>query len=297
MNHVLKRTLTGLATGGLVIALFLYAPLKAFLPVLLVLSALVQLEFYQVAGKYRPVTWLGVLAGSLWLTLAGLFGFEQGLFVLAACGPLALVALTLVTSLYVLFRAKFENPVGTIASTLFGVLYVPFMIGFFLLVAQTCGEGLWGSDEWPRTGVYTLFAMIATAKLSDTGGFAFGLAFGRHKMCPSISPKKSWEGLVGSMLFSAATLCVFLAIARACDWGGDIRLWNCLSYPTAACAGAAIALLATAGDLVESRIKRECGVKDSATFMPAGMGGFLDMFDSVLFVPAVLYAVVLLSTI
>ena len=115
------------------------------------------------------------------------------------------------------------------------------------------------------------------------------MAFGKHKMCPSISPKKSWEGLFGSMLFSAATACVFLAIARHHGWGLVVNAWNLLTYPLVAAAGALVALLATVGDLVESRFKRACGVKDSATFMPAGMGGFLDMFDSILFIPALLY--------
>ena len=91
------------------------------------------------------------------------------------------------------------------------------------------------------------------------------------------------------MLFSAATACVFLALARRFGWGETVRLWSALTYPVAAACGAATALLATAGDLIESRFKRACGVKDSATFMPAGMGGFLDMFDSILFIPALVY--------
>ena len=115
------------------------------------------------------------------------------------------------------------------------------------------------------------------------------MAFGKHKMCPSISPKKSWEGLVGSMLFAAVTACVFLAISRYYGWGAVVKVWNLLTYPLAAAVGALIAVLATVGDPIESRFKRECGVKDSATFMPAGMGGFLDMFDSILFIPALVY--------
>jgi phosphatidate cytidylyltransferase len=82
---------------------------------------------------------------------------------------------------------------------------------------------------------------------------------------------------------------VFLAIARHNGWGTVVNAWNLLTYPLAAAVGALIALLATVGDLIESRFKRECGVKDSATFMPAGMGGFLDMFDSILFIPALIY--------
>ena len=183
------------------------------------------------------------------------------------------------------------KPISSVATTLLGFFYVPFLLGFFLLTVQLGARGVWGGvpDTWTRHGLYTLLALVATAKFSDTGGFAFGMAFGKHKMCPTISPKKSWEGLVGSMLFSAATACVFLALARRFGWGETVRFWSVLTYPSACALGAATALLATVGDLIESRFKRACGVKDSATFMPAGMGGFLDMFDSILFIPALAY--------
>ena len=115
------------------------------------------------------------------------------------------------------------------------------------------------------------------------------MAFGKHKMCPTISPKKSWEGLVGSMIFSAATAVVMLALARHFEWGKDIKFWNALTYPVAMGGGAVLALVATACDLIESRFKREFDVKDSSCFLPAGMGGLLDMFDSVLFIPALAY--------
>ena len=79
----------------------------------------------------------------------------------------------------------------------------------------------------------------------------------------------------------------FNLIRHFAENGALISVPFCL--PDAAAVGALIALLATVGDLIESRFKRACGVKDSATFMPAGMGGFLDMFDSILFIPALLY--------
>lgn len=288
MNPVLKRTLAGLSVGGLVIGLFICAPLQAVLPILLVLSTLVQLEFYQMAKAYEPVTWFGLLMGAAWLSAVGFFGFEMGLLYLSVAFPVFLVASLFVLCLFVLFQSRYTRPVASLASTLFGFLYVPFLLGFFLLTAQL-GAGDFLDREWARTGLFTLFALIAVTKFSDTGGFAFGMAFGKHKMCPSISPKKSWEGLCGSMLFSAAVACLFLRIANALDWADDVPLWGMLSYPVAAAGGAGVALVATACDLIESRIKRECGVKDSATFMPAGMGGFLDMFDSVLFIPALAY--------
>ena len=123
--------------------------------------------------------------------------------------------------------------------------------------------------------------IIAIIKISDMGGFAAGVSTaklmpgGNHKMCPTISPNKSWEGLAGSVAASCILSCCFIPITHF--------IWyKALAF------GVTAALVGTFGDLVESKFKRWVGVKDSSTFMPAGMGGLLDMFDSLLFAPAVL---------
>jgi phosphatidate cytidylyltransferase len=296
MNHVAKRTITGLFVGGGIIALFLCCPLRGILPIVLALSTLAQLEFYQMTRKYEPVAWLGLLMGAVWIVAMGLWGFGVELFSdIAIYAIPALLLSFLVLCLVVLFSPGHQRPIGSIAVTMLGFLYVPFLLSFFLLTIQLPGEGFWLSPptEGPasRAGLYTLLALVALAKFSDTGGFAFGMAFGRHKMCPTISPKKSWEGLAGSMIFAAATAAVFLAIARHFGWATHVPIWGMLSYPMALAVGAAAALVATASDLIESRFKREVEVKDSATFMPAGMGGFLDMLDSTLFIPALVYPI------
>jgi len=284
MNHVAKRTLSGLAVGGGVIALFLWCPLKYVSGIVLFLSCLAQLEFYQLAKRYEPVTWFGIIAGAAWILCTEYMDVNVLSGPLGFFAPFMFIIALFLLCLLVLFRQRCANPVGSIASTMLGFFYVPFLFSYILKIID-----IGAVPDAPRTGFYTLLAVIAMAKFSDTGGFAFGMAFGKHKMCPSISPKKSWEGLAGSMLFSAATACVFLALSRHYGWGAVVNAWNLLTYPLAAAVGALIALIATAGDLIESRFKRECGVKDSATFMPAGMGGFLDMFDSILFIPALVY--------
>ncbi len=290
MNPILKRTLCGLAVGAGVIALFLYCPLKAIPVILLVVSMLLQLEFYQMAKKYEPVTWFGLLMGVVWLMGNAAYPGLVGLSACLSTGMLALVPLTFLLSCIVLFRSRYQNPIGTIASTLFGFFYVPFLLAFFLrLVQLEPAAGTMFAMPATRVGLYTLFFLIAVAKFSDTGGFAFGVSMGRHKMCPSVSPNKSWEGLVGSMIFASITTAVFLAVARANGWAEHCALWGRLNYALVVPVGIGFALVGTAGDLIESRFKRECGVKDSATFMPAGMGGFLDMFDSFIFLPALVY--------
>lgn len=130
-------------------------------------------------------------------------------------------------------------------------------------------------------GNLTMLYLIAIVKISDMGGFAFGVSSaklmtgGNHKLCPTISPNKSWEGLGGSVLASCILSCCFIPLTH-------FAIWKALAF------GVTAALVGTFGDLVESKFKRWVGVKDSSTFMPAGMGGFLDMFDSLLFAPAVL---------
>ena len=294
MNPIAKRTITGLTVGLSIIALFLYCPLRGILPIVLVLSTLAQLEFYQMTKKYEPVTWFGLLVGGGFIIVAGLFGFSPDIFALVFYFIPALLLVFLLLCLFVLFNSRYRNPLGSIAITLLGFFYVPLLLAFFLLTAQFTGRGFWGQDMWAsRAGLYTLFALIALAKFSDTGGFAFGMAFGKHKMCPSISPKKSWEGLAGSMVFAATTAVVFLWVARRFSWADDIPAWGFLTYTRAIVFGVVAALVATASDLIESRFKREVEVKDSATFMPAGMGGFLDMLDSTLFIPALAYPILL----
>ena len=134
-------------------------------------------------------------------------------------------------------------------------------------------------------GNVMLLYVVAVVKFSDVGGFAFGLASaklmkgGNHKLCPTVSPNKSWEGLFGSVFASCLVSCCFMG---ATGFGVAKSL---------AC-GVAAALVGTAGDLVESKFKRWVGVKDSSAMkVTNGMGGFLDMLDSLLFAPAVLVVI------
>lgn len=151
------------------------------------------------------------------------------------------------------------------------------------------GGGLIGCGVWTLArvaampnGNWWLLYVIAIVKFSDVGGFAFGLSSaklmkdGNHKLCPSISPGKSWEGLFGSLLCSSL-------VSYAC------MKWTGFSFEKAIGFGVTAALVGTFGDLVESKFKRWVGVKDSSAFkFTNGMGGILDMLDSLLFAPAVL---------
>lgn len=132
-------------------------------------------------------------------------------------------------------------------------------------------------------GNVMLLYIIAVVKFSDVGGFAFGLTSaklmkgGNHKMCPTISPNKSWEGMAGSIFASCLVSCCFMPATG-------------FAVPKAIAFGVTAAIVGTFGDLVESKFKRWVGVKDSSAMtITNGMGGLLDMFDSLLIAPAVLY--------
>ena len=159
------------------------------------------------------------------------------------------------------------DPRGILPS-IFGILLIGGCLGALPTIAEEHGNLM-------------MLYIVAIIKISDMGGFAAGVSTaklmkgGNHKMCPTISPNKSWEGLAGSVAASCILSCCFIPITHFI-W------WKALAF------GVTAALVGTFGDLVESKFKRWVGVKDSSTFMPAGMGGLLDMFDSLLFTPAVL---------
>lgn len=160
-------------------------------------------------------------------------------------------------------------------------------VGFvcaFLVGAALIACGLWSLVRVAALdhGNVWLLYLVAIVKFSDVGGFAFGLSSaklmkgGNHKLCPSVSPGKSWEGLFGSLLFSSIVSLAFIGFTG-------------FGVAKAVAFGISAALVGTAGDLVESKFKRWIGVKDSSAFsFTNGMGGILDMLDSLLFAPAVL---------
>ncbi len=150
-----------------------------------------------------------------------------------------------------------EGFLRDVAASTLTATYVPFLAGFAVLLAV------------PEDGALRVTAFIAVVVCSDVGGYAAGVLFGRHPLAPSISPKKSWEGFVGSLLACAAGGAAFFLLAFEAD-------------PLLGAAyGCAVALTATLGDLGESMVKRDIGIKDMGTLLP-GHGGIMDRLDSLL---------------
>lgn len=187
--------------------------------------------------------------------------------------PLILTGSLLLIMVRELFRRDMSRSLGHMAVTIFGIMYVGWM-GSHLVMLRQLPAALGVDDD---IGARLVFFAALVTWATDTGAFLFGVAFGRHKLIPRISPNKTVEGAVGGLL-----------AAGFCGWLCSKGLTPFLTPLAASVIGLIAGVMGQLGDLVESMIKRDAGIKDSAELIP-GHGGVLDRFDSLLFTVPVLY--------
>lgn len=204
-----------------------------------------------------------------WALLRSLVNGEMNLGLLLALFMLA-PAILMIRELY----RKQESPLLNMATGLMPVIYVSLPMAMIPVLGTICGA-MTGTDY---NGALPL-ALFIFIWLNDAGAFCVGCTLGRHRLFPRISPKKSWEGSIGGAVISIAAA-VALPLAMPVHFGFlNVWIWILIAVFTV--------VFGTFGDLVESLIKRELGIKDSGNVLP-GHGGFLDRFDSTLLaVPAV----------
>lgn len=182
---------------------------------------------------------------------------------------LGLLALTSLACLVWRLREGPENYVRDAAASLFLVGYIPLLGSAVALMMA--------ADDGPARIVTFILCVVA----SDTGGYIAGVLFGKHKMAPTVSPKKTWEGFAGSVLFG-------VGIGIACS------IWLLgVGWYVGLLLGVLLVAVGTAGDLVESMIKRDVGIKDMSSFLP-GHGGIMDRLDSLLVAAPVAWALLFL---
>ncbi|WP_193608446.1 phosphatidate cytidylyltransferase [Nocardioides lijunqiniae] len=184
-------------------------------------------------------------------------------------GAPALVTATAVTALVTmlwLLRRGIDGYVKNASASVFTLVYVPFLGSFVALLLSEGGLSGAGLDD---DGVAGIITFILITVCSDTGGYIAGVLFGKHPMAPVISPKKSWEGFAGSVLATTGAGVVLVVYLLDGDW------W------VGACLGVIVAVMATLGDLCESVMKRDLGIKDMSQVIP-GHGGLMDRLDSLL---------------
>jgi phosphatidate cytidylyltransferase len=173
-------------------------------------------------------------------------------------------------------RLRDDQPLQAMAYTLFGLLYVLWLFNFMTKILYLPPRSSTGAV----TGQFYCLYLIAVTKFSDMGAYLVGSAIGRHQMVPHISPKKTWEGFFGA-----------LALSLLASVGLYKLMPGHLSFLTgthAVALGLLLGFAAVIGDLAESIIKRSTGVKDSGNFLP-GIGGALDLVDSLLFTAPLLF--------
>jgi phosphatidate cytidylyltransferase len=246
----------GLALGALILV-SLYVWKAAFVGVV---AAAAVLGVWELTNAFREarvrVPVVPIAVGAVAIVAAAYAGGSEPM----------LVALTLSVLATLLWRLP-EKPSGyvrDITAGVFALVYVPFLAAFAALLLRA-------DDGADRVVVFILLTV-----LSDVGGYAAGVLFGKHPMAPSISPKKSWEGFAGSALFCAAGGAVVVPVLI------DGQAWEGVLI------GLAVMAVATLGDLGESMIKRDLGIKDMGSLLP-GHGGLMDRLDSLLLAAPVTY--------
>ncbi len=259
-----------------------------FAAAVVLLTVLALREFYMLAESKHAspniglgIGWSITLQGVIsWQVLQGAGGW--GAYSAAVSAAVLLLFGSLVTLAVEIFRGK-ENALLNTAITVFGVAYITLALSSLLLL-RCCVtremDGLWSDG-----GASLVLALFASVWAADSAAYFAGVQFGRHKLLPRVSPKKSWEGAIAGFVASVA---VFMWFASTLLPGVDLLL--------AAVCGAVVGIVGPLGDLAESLLKRDAVVKDSGGILP-GHGGVFDRFDSLLFAAPALLVIMFRSAI
>lgn len=267
MKKIVIRALSGAVYVGLIVASILCFGGK-FFPLLCTVFALMAVfEFDRLASAHSPrpdvvriFDAILCVVPPLYLAVPVLVPAAD-IYITTFVVALLYAAVIMIRMIYTLYSRE-EHPVSSLAYTFLAIVYIALP----LVLAATMSE---------HSMRYLLLLVFVMIWINDTGAFLTGTAFGRHRLFERLSPKKSWEGFFGGLVFSAAT-----GFVAALVLPQYLTLLNPLG---GALLGVAVSVLATWGDLFESLLKRTAGVKDSGHIMP-GHGGILDRIDSFLFV-------------
>ena len=236
-------------------------------------------EFYRMLDHARLPNFkiTGLICGAI--TLVGSFYYFSKIGPAASydfeISALVFFLLTMFTR-QMFARLRHDEPLQTMAYTLFGLLYVLWLFNFITKIVYLTPR----ASNGVVTGQFYVLYLVAVTKFSDMGAYLTGSVIGRHLMSPHISAKKTWEGFFGALGFAlACSLALFKLMP------GHLSM---LTWTHATVLGLVLGFAAVIGDLAESIIKRSTGVKDSGGLLP-GIGGALDLIDSLLFTAPLLF--------
>lgn len=261
-----QRILSTVLLWALVVGSLVFFRTEGGIALITLISVLTLREFFKLmqGAGLAPFDKLGMTFGGL-ITIAP---WLEARFGVPATHTLALAVI--VFSVRILGERDPQHRVEALAATLFGLVYVAYMLQYLVRIVTPLP-----GDAIDPTGRLLLFVwLVAVAKFCDVGALLSGLAFGRHKMSPQISPKKTWEGAVGGVLIS-------MGIGAFVAWLARDHFPARVTPLYAALIAAPIALTAIVSDLIESVIKRRATIKDSGAIIP-GIGGVFDVSDSLI---------------
>ncbi|MBE9482768.1 MAG: phosphatidate cytidylyltransferase, partial [Chloroflexi bacterium] len=274
-----KRIITALwGIPLLIVAVWFDKPLPWFTILLAIWGLLAVFEFYRmvVASKLAPLTYFGLV----W-TLLFIFSRDSEIlyvlephFNLDLLTPLLLTSAVVLSLIWLVLRRQKEGAFIGWVWTIAGILYVGWLLSYFVAL-----RGLEDGTNWVFLALFVTFG-------SDTAAFFIGRALGRHYLVPSISPGKTWEGAIGG-IFGAIIVSLFFTLPILFTLPNPLYLQD-FSYWQAILLGLLASIFGQLGDLVESLLKRNMGVKNSGKLLP-GHGGFLDRIDSIVFAGIVVY--------
>jgi phosphatidate cytidylyltransferase len=264
-----KRFITALwGIPLLIAAIWFDEPLPWFTVFMSIWGLLAVLEFYKMVAVYKvlPLTCFG-MAWSLLFIVHPHFDYEFSV-------PLLLTSSVILSLILVVVLHRREGAFSNWAWAVAGILYIGLLLSY--LVALRLEPG---TDAFPEAGRNFVFLALLATFASDTSAFFVGRSLGRHHMAPRISPAKTWEGAIAG-LFGAVIISLLFTLSTP--------LQVPLGYSQAILLGVLVSVFGQIGDLVESMLKRNAGVKESGSLMP-GHGGLLDRMDSVVFAGVVVY--------
>lgn len=268
LRNLLVRTASGVVLLGVVLGASIVG-YWGFAALMMLITVVGLWEFYNlaVAKGTEPQRWLGIVASAMLVMAASAFAYafydthNDNTIIISVAALLAFFVLAAMMFVVEVFRAK-ETPLLNIATTAMGVVYVamPLSLMCFVPILANINSETW--NPW----AFLCYLFIVWG--NDVFAYLVGISIGKHKMCPRLSPKKSWEGFFGGVLGSLA-----MGAFGAYIVDGNYLLWIGLA--------AVVSLSSVVGDLAESMFKRDAGVKDSGNFIP-GHGGMLDRFDALI---------------
>ena len=248
----------GVGLGAYVVLSLLYLK-PAFVVLVAVALVLASVELHEALKKQGMTSAIIPIAvGSVAISFGSFFAGRQEPVVFSTTSVLlASLALTVLASLIWRMPKGVAGFVSDAAASLLIIAYVPLL--------GSCAALMLAEGQ----GVARVVTFLLIVVMSDTGGYIAGVLFGKHPMAPKISPKKSWEGVAGSLILgTAAGICMAIFALDVPFWVGIIL-------------GVSLVAVGTCGDLIESMIKRDLGIKDMSSFLP-GHGGVMDRLDSLL---------------